>query len=1125
MLTKQYLFAQLRLWQKALVIVLALVPFAFLGVYTMVVVSNIDSIAPQVLSGEEVVPLPTVFFNEVTSASSSALIYSEATLSLDPTTAYEGNQSLLFNFPDKWHVSRSYFNSNTAVLNIGDTLEFYVRNKSGIFNASATPGVIGIQLSYSGASDASQIMDITSQFPGNIVTERYQKISIPREQIAGNFNGKFRRITLIVASSTIPAKGGQSFYMDSIVLRRKPIVINTGQTTNTTTTTTAETSQQLNLNVEGITSKSVNVKWQPVSGAVSYNVYIAPEPELLVDISKRKLIANVPATASSYFIDNLAANSTLFVRVEAVRADNTISAKHFYAKFKTIGGPKQVLSSPLRETSLMAPNVLRLVMENKKVRSFAQQSNVRDNYREYLGNYYGLDWQKGSWEVYRNDGSKIGVVKVNRESVPVDMPYYEVGYKSQTYDELFDMDHSIYLTLDQNVGSNEILTIKFKSDSPTALSLYAKEGLPKKSATALEVITYLPKLADMSITLPFSDRYLETPVIQLNQVGYNPRATQRWAYISGWLGDGGALSLANFPKSAEVLRESGDNMEKVIDAPIAVRSSVTTNEAGTYVNDINLAALPASESAIYRVRIPGVGISWPTQVSEQATLKAFYTITRFLYHNRFGRDLKAQWTDWSTDNSGPDHTTIYQTDVENDIGFFSSATTKANPMTYPDGLGGHHDAGDYDINLQHYLVPMMLLRTYSMNSNAFSDGQLNIPESGNGIPDIIDEALWNIKGWANLQRADGGVSPHVESYRHPWGIYLANNEPNDQIPFWSATPDPIHTARIAGLFAQASKVVAPFNAAKANDLKSRAIKAYNYARSKGVTESSEGPMFYACSELFALTGEQSYKNCFEKIWLAKNWGQGVSIIRDIPWATSYTTSTQPALAAYAIDYLKDSRASSTIVSSINSTTGKAYKYWLARINAELSTFTNVFRNGRTPGSKPSWGTDSATGRHLLTTLAFKELGLAGANDQKYFDYMSLSFDYFLGGNPMGMSYVSGLGTRKPEQPLQLDSMTLQKVKGLPAIPGIVVYGPVDGLPATAGYDYLRNVYYPAFTARPALKRMPLVWTAIGSMEFTIQETIGSQVYLTGALLAPNLTVPASWKPGQANSRNPLPTAQ
>ncbi len=68
--------------------------------------------------------------------------------------------------------------------------------------------------------------------------------------------------------------------------------------------------------------------------------------------------------------------------------------------------------------------------------------------------------------------------------------------------------------------------------------------------------------------------------------------------------------------------------------------------------------------------------------------------------------------------------------------------------------GGWHDAGDYQKTLWGRGVPQMLF-AYEINPSAWSDGQLNIPESGNGIPDILDEARWELDFYVRMQRPDG----------------------------------------------------------------------------------------------------------------------------------------------------------------------------------------------------------------------------------------------------------------------------------------------------------------------------------------------------------------------------------
>lgn len=70
--------------------------------------------------------------------------------------------------------------------------------------------------------------------------------------------------------------------------------------------------------------------------------------------------------------------------------------------------------------------------------------------------------------------------------------------------------------------------------------------------------------------------------------------------------------------------------------------------------------------------------------------------------------------------------------------FATSRFDKGNPATARDVHGGWMDAGDYNKYVTFTLSPLCnLLETYRMHPTIFADNY-NIPESGNGIPDLLD---------------------------------------------------------------------------------------------------------------------------------------------------------------------------------------------------------------------------------------------------------------------------------------------------------------------------------------------------------------------------------------------------
>ena len=59
------------------------------------------------------------------------------------------------------------------------------------------------------------------------------------------------------------------------------------------------------------------------------------------------------------------------------------------------------------------------------------------------------------------------------------------------------------------------------------------------------------------------------------------------------------------------------------------------------------------------------------------------------------------------------------------------------------------------------------LELLQLYPNYFAETNLNLPESDNSIPDIIDEALFNIDCYRRLQTVEGGIRGGIEAAEHP----------------------------------------------------------------------------------------------------------------------------------------------------------------------------------------------------------------------------------------------------------------------------------------------------------------------------------------------------------------------
>ncbi len=842
--------------------------------------------------------------------------------------------------------------------------------------------------------------------------------------------------------------------------------------------------------IGNVTSSSVTLGWEAIPNASEIRVYLAAEPSQIPgdDLPGQILVGTIPGDAISYTVTNLAAEVDVFFRVEAdVMGEEVGSNIHA----RTVGGPNSgtdnrmnELDTPLRSVHGYGPNILQLVLAEFEIDA-STQATAWDN--------DGLVWQYGEWSITRADGTPIEVVEVFRQTVPsgvwkMDLTTDDPNVPDYGSTRVVDADHHIVLVLDEDIGSREILNI----EGPRGLQFI----------------------------LPFSDQYLETTVIQLNQVGYNPNATERYAYVSGWMGDGGGLDLSNFSTIANVLIQPPDALAPrtvaVGNLPITQRSAFDSYSGGP-VNEIDLSVVPAAEGVRYRVQIPGVGVSWATAVSEEAAFKAYYTILRGLYFQRWGDELGEEYTEWVRgtshvtrkgdpnlgENPNQTYPVVYKSDIpwEGGTQFFPRNTPRTDPIEI---RGGHHDAADHDLRSYHTVIPQLLMRAYELNVSAHTDGQLHIPESGNGIPDILDEALWNIQSWEALQEPNGGVRAGVESYGHPSHGYRTE----DRAPYWTYGVDLWTTAKAAGIFAQAARLIQPFDAVRSAELQQRAINAYNYVKSNG---GNIRWRLYGASELYALTGQAVYKNDFESYW---NTIGGAS-----PGAFQGMTTNQGQTATHMPDhvlgYLTADGANSSMVSVARTQTQ----------NRAASAISDLYGNHahRTPGSSSGWGASTSLGREMDDVYARLQLGnLTSQQEQAYFNALSLSADFILGGNPMGMSWITGLGSRYPRAITHHDAQAFIK-DGLGLMPGIPVYGVVQAISPNSGTaaQYPARTFYPAPSELPAYRRYGDSWTMIATSEFTVSEMSAPHAELFAALLPEGLTAPDSYKPYQSEHRNTL----
>ncbi|MBL7110514.1 MAG: glycoside hydrolase family 9 protein [Bacteroidales bacterium] len=208
--------------------------------------------------------------------------------------------------------------------------------------------------------------------------------------------------------------------------------------------------------------------------------------------------------------------------------------------------------------------------------------------------------------------------------------------------------------------------------------------------------------------------------------------------------------------------------------------------------------------------------SYDFEISHNVYNEVLKRAMRTFYYQRVGFKKEAQYAGeaWADDASH-----IGNLQDKNCRSFFD----KSNPATEKDVSGGWYDAGDYNKYTNwtaNFIVE--LLKAYIEKPDAWGD-DYNIPESGNDVPDILDEAQWGIDHLMRLQQDDGSVLSIVgESHASP--------------PSSAAGPSyygPVNTSatlNTAAAMAISSKVYRSIGQADyADTLLARALKAWDWA--------------------------------------------------------------------------------------------------------------------------------------------------------------------------------------------------------------------------------------------------------------------------------------------------------
>ena len=644
-----------------------------------------------------------------------------------------------------------------------------------------------------------------------------------------------------------------------------------------------------------------------------------------------------------------------------------------------------------------------------------------------------------------------------------------------------------------------------------------------------------------------NDRILRSEAVHVNLIGYVPSAGEKYGYVYHWMGDGGSLGLSNEPRDFYLVDEVSD--EVAFSGSLAFRRDSTTKEIAyesqspPFGNLIGSDAWECDFSSFrqngsYRLCVDGVGCSFPFEIGDDIYREPLDLAIMGLYQQRSGVALETPYTDVA--RPAPHNPGItpgfagrlkYSSISASDYSDGDNPADQADQINASvlgdlDAWGWYQDAGDWDGYRRHSAVPMQLLWLYEMHASKWGDGQLNLPEQGNGLPDLLDEALWLPRFLHRLRKEmieKGYGTGGVGGSRVFGDLNGFDDGPNGELRgSWEDTDrdwivsgeDALMTYAYAGVAAHAAILLLDNQLSDPGGVSwvNEAQIAYTWAAANTTSadlalteESLEEYRMYAAANLYRVTAERQYELQFEADFNA-------TVDNDL------SDPMQWAYASYraASDEHPSDPALVTAVKQ--------------RIATNANFWAEAFRDDRSARWAGNWFVPLIIGQGTTPLVQPVIVGHYFSQDDDpastdtYRDALYSTADYFLGTNPLNQTWITGLGERSPKQVFNLDSWVLN---GDTARRGVTPYGPWTQeflgffsfvAPYTSKWAFI-HTYPVGEDAWPGHERWFDQRPAPLTAEYTVDQNMGPNIltygYLWG-LTAPDF-VPSSTRQAHAKT--------
>ncbi len=312
--------------------------------------------------------------------------------------------------------------------------------------------------------------------------------------------------------------------------------------------------------------------------------------------------------------------------------------------------------------------------------------------------------------------------------------------------------------------------------------------------------------------------------------------------------------------------------------------------------------------------------------------------------------------------------------------------------------GGWYDAGDYGKYIVNSgISTFSLLHLCELFPEYTQTIQLNIPESGNGASDVLNEAVINLKWMLTMQNPNDGGVYHKLTTKRFCGMVMPHKDPLQRYVVMKTTAA---TLDFAATMAKASRVLKANEQAYpglAETCRQAAQKAWEwclanpqvyYVQPKDIStgeykdDSIEDEWFWAATELYLTTGMTTYKkhiNIGQQKFTVPQWGRvntlGLYSLLSCSEGEELAKEGGKAIVKLANKYLANYKASAYRVSIV----------------------------------KFPWGSNSELANEGMLLMHAYLI----SNKTQYLQVADAAVGYLLGANPLNRSFITAYGKQPP----------------------------------------------------------------------------------------------------------------